>query len=75
MKLTKAAILALKGSGSEGKKVLAAALGVEPSTIYRYIANNDSNLTKAASVATIRELTGLPDSEILETENENITAA
>ena len=35
-------------------------------TIARYIQKNSDNLTKAASMQVIREVTGLADSEILE---------
>jgi hypothetical protein len=35
-------------------------------TISRYIQRNSDNLTKAAALKVIREVTGLPDNEILE---------
>jgi hypothetical protein len=35
-------------------------------TISRYIQKNSDNLTKAAAMQVIREVTGLPDEEILE---------
>ncbi|WP_207515972.1 hypothetical protein [Longitalea luteola] len=35
-------------------------------TIARYIQKNSDNLTKAAALKVIREITGLADSEILE---------
>lgn len=70
MKLSKAAILALRGTGSEVKKALAAVLGVSDKTIYRYINDNDDNLTKAAALEFIRKETGLGDSEILESHSE-----
>lgn len=35
-------------------------------TIARYIQKNSDNLTKAAALKVIREVTGLPDNEILE---------
>lgn len=66
MKLSKAAILALKGMNNEKKVALAAVLGVHEKTVYRYISDNDDNLTKAASLQFIKEETGLPESEILE---------
>lgn len=66
MKLSKAAILALRGSGSEVKEALAEVLGVSTQTLYRYISNNDDNLTKAAALDFIRKETGLGDAEILE---------
>lgn len=70
MKLSKAAILALKGTGPEVKDALAAVLGVSSKTLYRYINNNDDSLTKAAALEFIRKETGLPDSEILEVQTE-----
>ena len=35
-------------------------------TIARYIQKNSDNLTKAAAMQVIRQVTGLPDAEILE---------
>jgi hypothetical protein len=35
-------------------------------TIARYIQKNSDNLTKAAAMQVIREVTGMPDGEILE---------
>jgi predicted transcriptional regulator len=66
MKLSKAAILTLRGMDNEKKKELADLLGVHEKTVYRYINENDDNLTKAASLKFIRNETGLSDSEILE---------
>jgi len=73
MKLSKIAMLALKGLGSGKKDDLADALGVSIQTLYRYINDNDDNLTKAAALKFIREETGLVDSEILENETEGAT--
>ena len=41
-------------------------LGCTEFTVSRYIQKNNDNLTKAAAMQVIREVTGLPDSEILE---------
>ncbi|WP_081148069.1 hypothetical protein [Niastella vici] len=41
-------------------------LGCTEFTIARYIQKNSDNLTKAAALQVIREVTGLTDSEILE---------
>jgi hypothetical protein len=41
-------------------------LGCTEFTIARYIQKNSDNLTKAAVLRVIREVTGLPDNEILE---------
>lgn len=65
MKLSTAAQLALKGMDRKGKEKLAESLGVSVSTVNRYIAENDDNLTKAAALQVIRGITGLPDQEIL----------
>ena len=73
MKLSKAAILALRGTGPEVKDALAAVLGISTKTLYRYISDNDDNLTKAAALEFIRKETGLGDSEILENEVEGAT--
>lgn len=74
MKLTKAAILAIRG-GSGIKKKIAKALGVSVPTIYRWLSDNDDNLTKSASLEVIRKETGLPDSEIIDKETKKRTAA
>ena len=42
------------------------ALGCTEFTISRYIQKNSDNLTKAAALKVIREVTGLSDNEILE---------
>lgn len=65
MRLSGIAILAIKGSEQTDKEKLADALGVSMSTLYRYIAENDDNLTKVAALQVIRGITGLPDQEIL----------
>jgi hypothetical protein len=66
MKLTNIALLALKGSDREVRQKIAAAIGVSESAVYKFIQNNDDNLTKAASLKIIRELTGLSDADILD---------
>lgn len=66
MKLTKKAIKAIKTRHLYPH--LAIALGVSTNTVYRYVQNNDDDLTKAAALVVIREQTGLKDSEILERE-------
>lgn len=66
MQLSKIALLAIKGCGKEAKKRLQDALDVSDATLYRYINENDDNLTKADALRVIREETGLKDSEILE---------
>lgn len=68
MRLSKGAILALKGMDGETRKRVAAAIGISPVTLWRWISINDDSLTKAVAIKAIREETGLPDSEILENE-------
>lgn len=68
MKLSKVAILALKGTDVEFRERLAKSIGVSLPTLYRYIVENDDTLTKAAAIEMIREITGLSDNEILERE-------
>jgi hypothetical protein len=41
-------------------------LGCTEFTIARYIQKNSDNLTKAAAMQVIRNVTGMPDEEILE---------
>lgn len=66
MTITKAAKLALRGMSREQKDKIAAACKVQPSTVYRWIANDDASLTMAAVLKVIREETGLTDAELLE---------
>lgn len=66
MKLSKVALLALRGSTPEVKERIATALNVSDKSVYRYLLNNDDSLTKAAVMKIIREETGLEDSQILE---------
>lgn len=68
MRLSKAAILALKGMDGETRKRVADAIGISPVTLWRWISVNDDSLTKAVAIKVIREETGLPESEILESE-------
>lgn len=70
MKLSKIALLAIRGLDFDAKKRLADTLVVSHGTLYRYLQDNDDNLTKAASLEFIRKETGLRDSEILEKETE-----
>lgn len=72
MKLSKAALLALRGLTPDKKTKLGELIGVSEKSVYRYINDNDDNLTKAAALAFIREETGLNDDQILETEEEPI---
>ena len=73
MRLSKIAILAMRGLALEQKQLLADALGVSLKTLYRHIASNDDNLTKASALQFLRGLTGLPDGELLEGSGEVIS--
>jgi hypothetical protein len=70
MKLSNIAILAVRGTDTEFKKGLAKAMDVTEQTMYKYLASNDSNLTKAAPLEMIRIKTGLLDDVLLEREAE-----
>ncbi len=48
------------------RRLLMDALKVTEFTISRHIQKNSDNLTKAAAMNVIREVTGLPDVEILD---------
>lgn len=74
MKLSKAAILSLRGMSREQKDKIASAMNVQPSTVYRWISTNDDSLTKASALLVIREETGLNDDQLLE-EEEKETAS
>lgn len=66
MKLSTAAILALKGMSKEQRSVIAEACGVKLSTLYRWTVQNDSSLTTAVALKAISQLTGLPHEQLLE---------
>ena len=72
MKLSKSAILALKGLDKPAKLRLGKAAGVSLFTIYRWINANHDNLTKAAILPVISAETGLLESEILVAETEKV---
>jgi hypothetical protein len=64
MKLNQKALKAINNPAT--RRRLMDVLGCTEFTIARYIQKNSDNLTKAAAMQVIRELTGWPDSEILE---------
>lgn len=68
MKLTKIAILGLRGSGKEIKEKIAKELGVHIATVYSWVEDNadNSKLTLASIVRIISEETGLATDQILE---------
>lgn len=67
MRLTHIAILAIRGSRGIVREI-AEKCDTTPSTVYKWIRDNNDNLTKAAALAVIKEVTGLEDSQILEAE-------
>ncbi len=67
MRLTNIAILMIRGH-KDIKEKLAKALGVTKPAIYKYIRNNDDNLTKAAALEVIKKELDLPEDQILERE-------
>lgn len=67
MKLSKIALLAIKGAKGSRRR-LAEALNVSEQSIRLYLKDNNDILTKAAALAVIREMTGLSDDVILEAE-------
>jgi hypothetical protein len=73
MKLSQIALQKILDSKSLPKK-LQAVLDVSRVTMWKYLKDNDENLTKAAVIKILREETGLSDSEILE-ESEPVKAA
>jgi plasmid maintenance system antidote protein VapI len=66
MRLSRIAILAVKGACPGIIKKLAEAIGVSEPSIYRFINDNDDNLTKAAALKVIESETGLTQEQILE---------
>ena len=73
MRLSNIVILALKGCDPDFKVRLSVALEVSIATIYRYISENNDNLTKAAAIPIIRELVG-PDVNLFENEIQDTAA-
>lgn len=67
MRLSTTGISILRGNKLLKEKV-AKKLGVSMPTMYRYVSDNDENLTKAASLLEMREFTGLTDHELLDFE-------
>ena len=64
MKLTQQALKAINNPVT--RRRLMDVLGCTEFTIARYIQKNSDNLTKAAAMQVIREVTGMGDEEILE---------
>jgi hypothetical protein len=65
MKLSELALQKIADSRSLPKK-LQEALGVSRVTMWKYLKDNNDELTKAAALKVIREETGLSDEQILE---------
>jgi adenosine/AMP kinase len=66
MRLSQKALNAI--SDPQSRMRIAMALGVSDPTIIRYLKNNDDELTKAAAMVVIRQITGFDDEQILEVE-------
>ena len=73
MRLSRIAILAVKGASPGIIKKLAEAIGVSEPSVYRFINDNDDNLTKAAALKVIELETGLTRDQILEEEPVAVT--
>lgn len=69
MKLSKVALLALRGMDKATRKRVAHDMGVTEDTMYRWMRSNSDVMTKAANLAILRRELGLSDSDLLE-ENE-----
>jgi hypothetical protein len=68
MELSRIAILAVKGACPGIIKKLADAIDASESSIYKWISENHSNLTKAAAIKVIEIETGLTQDQILQEE-------
>jgi hypothetical protein len=66
MKLSQKALKAINNPAT--RRRLMDVLGCTEFTIARYIQKNSDNLTKAAAMQVIREVSGLSDSDILDTQ-------
>jgi deoxyribose-phosphate aldolase len=69
------ALLAIKGSRGTIVPKLSAVLKVSEATVYKYIQENDENLTKASALKIIREEINLTDDQILEEVKEDVEEA
>lgn len=67
MRLSVTGISILRGNKAIWEAVRAS-IGVSRASMYRYIKDNESDLTKAAALQVLRRETGLGDSELLEEE-------
>jgi transcriptional regulator with XRE-family HTH domain len=65
MKLTLLALQKIQDSRSLPKKIKDV-LGVSRATMWKYLKDNDDELTKAAVIKILREETGLSDEQLLE---------
>jgi DNA-binding transcriptional regulator YiaG len=66
MKLSKVAILALRGMDRVARKSLADQMGVTEDTLYRWMRTNDEKFTLAAHLMVLRRELGLTDNDLLE---------
>lgn len=66
MRLSHIAILAIRGACPGIIKPLGKAMNVSDPSVYKYINDNNDNLTKAAAIQVIKDTTGLSEKEILE---------
>ncbi len=69
MKIRQIILMAIKGN-TDLRARLKKALNISEPTLYRLITTGGDDLTKAAALKVIREVTGLTDNEILEEETE-----
>jgi hypothetical protein len=68
MRLSKVAILAIRGMDRDERKRLSDRMGITEDTMYRWMRANDDNFTKAAYLGILREELKLSDAELLEPE-------
>lgn len=68
MKLSKAAILALRGTSREVKREVSKELKITENTFYRWLSENNEILTKAGILAVISRIIELPVDLLLQTE-------
>lgn len=66
MKISKVALLALRGMERTERQRLAREMGTTEDTLYRWIRINDEKLTLAANLTVIKKEFGLSDEQVLE---------
>ena len=66
MRLSKIALLALRGMDRNSRISLAGDLGITENTLYKWVRTNDDSLTKAACLMVLQRELGISQEHLLE---------